>query len=177
MNPTSTPTHVHTAHYHIRAATAADMAAVAVIFNHAVRHTFAIWQENEVSETERQQWLAARQQAGFPVLVAVDERDNVYGFASYGDFRPYAGYRHTVEHSVYVAPASQGQGIGSRLLHALISDAQNQHKKIMVAAIDSGNHVSIQLHQKYGFIQTGLMPKVGYKFGCYLDLVLMQKEF
>ncbi|WP_037586544.1 GNAT family N-acetyltransferase [Stenoxybacter acetivorans] len=160
---------------HIRPADNADMAAVAAIFNHAVRHTLAIWQEQETDEANRIQWLAQRQANGFPVLVAVNEQNTVLGYGSYGDFRAYSGYRHTVEHSIYVHQTAQRKGIGRLLLQALIDDAVQQKKHVMVAAIEAGNAASVSLHQKMGFVQSGLMPQVGCKFGKWLDLVLMQK--
>lgn len=162
--------------YTIRPAVTADMPAVTAIFNDAVCHSLAIWQENTVDVAERCRWLAARATAGFPVLVAEDAHGRVLGYASYGAFRAYPGFRHTVEHSVYVAPDARGQSIGSALLQALMTDAQAHGVRIMVAAIEAGNTASVRLHEKLGFAHTGLMPNVGHKFGQWLDLCLMQKD-
>ncbi|MFC7610415.1 GNAT family N-acetyltransferase [Teichococcus aestuarii] len=79
----------------------------------------------------------------------------VRGFASYGDFRPFAGYAATVEHSVYVDPAAQGKGIGRALLEALVAHAQGAGLHVMVGAIEAGNAASVALHRKAGFEEAG----------------------
>lgn len=87
----------------IRAAVESDAEIIAEIYNDAVLNTTAIWNENRIDVANRITWINSRQQAGFPVIVATDDNDDtVLGYASYGDWRPWDGYRHTVEHSVYV---------------------------------------------------------------------------
>lgn len=157
----------------IREAAAGDADAIAAIYNDAVANTTAIWNEIPVDAANRAAWIAARQAAGFPVLVAVADGD-VLGYASYGDFRAFDGYRATVEHSVYVTAAARGTGLGRALLARLIERARGQGKHAMVAAIEAGNAPSIRLHQALGFASVGLMPQVGQKFGRWLDLALMQ---
>ncbi len=98
----------------------------------------------------------------------------VLGYASFGPWRAFDGFRHTVEHSVYVHPDRHGQGIGKALMQALIERAKALNKHVMVAAIEAGNTASIGLHQQLGFEQTGLMPQVGTKFGRWLDLAFLQ---
>ena len=157
----------------IREATPEDAQAIATIYNDAVRTTTAIWNEVEVSVRDRIDWIAARQQAGFPVLV-LEEGAKVVGYASYGPFRAFDGYRGTVEHSVYVRTDLRGGGRGRALLSALIWRAQAQGLHVMVAAIEAGNAGSLVLHQRLGFEAVGLMPQVGQKFGRWLDLLWMQ---
>lgn len=157
----------------IRAATPADIAAITAIYNDAVANTVAIFNENLVDEANRLDWLEARQAAGFPVIVAV-EGESVLGYASYGDWRAFSGYRHTVEHSVYVKKTVRGRGLGQALLEALLPLARAQGKHVMIAGIESGNLASIKLHQKLGFEITGQMPQVGMKFGRWLDLTFLQ---
>lgn len=158
----------------IRDATVADIPAILEIYNHAVLHTTAIWNEKTVDLANRMAWLAERHQLGYPVLVAVGTESQVLGYASFGDWRAFDGYRHTIEHSVYVHPQAQRGGVGKALMHTLIQRAQQLHKHVMVAAIEAGNHASIGLHRQLGFVQTGLMPEVGTKFGRWLDLAFMQ---
>lgn len=158
----------------IRDAVAADAAAIRAIYNDAVAQTTAIWNDVQVDEANRIQWMADRQGRGLPVLVAEDEAGQVQGYASYGPWRAFDGFRHSVEHSVYVAAPGRGQGIGEALLRALISRAAQQQVHVMVAAIEAGNAPSIALHRKLGFVQTGLMPEVGTKFGRWLDLAFLQ---
>ncbi len=104
----------------------------------------------------------------------VDAGNSVLGYASFGDWRPFEGFRHTVEHSVYVRSDQRGNGLGPQLMAALIERARDGGKHVMVAAIESGNSASIRLHERQGFAITGQMPQVGVKFGRWLDLTFMQ---
>jgi phosphinothricin acetyltransferase len=156
----------------IRPATEADLGAILAIYNDAVMKTTAIWNEAPSTLESRQAWFVQRRQAGFPVLVA--ETDGVQGYGSFGEFRPFEGYRYTVEHSVYVLDEAQGKGLGKLLLQALIAEARGMGKRVMVGAIDASNYASLALHETMGFEETGRMPGVGEKFGKRLDLVLVQ---
>ncbi len=158
----------------IRDAEAADAAGIAEIYNDAVAHTTAVWNEHEVTVADRVAWMAARQEAGFPVLVAVGDDGQVIGYASFGPWRAFDGYRHTVEHSVYVRGDQRGRGLGEALLRALIERARHRGTHVMVGAIESGNAGSIRLHTKLGFERVGTLPQVGAKFGRWLDLTLLQ---
>jgi phosphinothricin acetyltransferase len=104
----------------------------------------------------------------------LEEGGKVVGYASYGPFRAFDGYRGTVEHSVYVRADLRGSGRGRVLLTALIELARSQGLHVMVAAIEAGNAGSLVLHRRLGFEAVGLMPQVGQKFGRWLDLLWMQ---
>ena len=158
----------------IRDATETDLPALRDIFNDAVLNTTAIWMDNVVDLANRQAWFAARAQQGYPILVAENADGEVVGYASFGDWRPFDGFCHTVEHSVYIRADQRGKGLGPQLLTALIERAKACDKHVMVAAIESGNAASIGLHQRLGFTITGQMPQVGCKFGRWLDLTFMQ---
>ncbi|WP_375740373.1 GNAT family N-acetyltransferase [Pseudomonas boanensis] len=160
--------------YVIRNAQGQDLEGVLAIYNDAVQNTTAIWNETLVDLANRRAWLAERTAAGFPVLVAVDDSGTVLGYASYGTWRSIEGFRHTVEHSIYVRNDQRGQGLGPALMQALIEHARAASLHVMVAAIESGNATSIRLHERLGFITTGQMPQVGRKFGRWLDLTFMQ---
>jgi len=157
----------------IRDARPADAAAILPIHNHAVLSTTAVWNEGESDLAGREAWLAARAAAGFPVLVA-EIGGAVAGYASFGDFRAWDGYRFTVEHSVYVDPARHRAGVGRALLEALIERARVMGKHAMIAGIEARNEGSIALHQALGFREVGRLPQVGTKFGRWLDLVFLQ---
>lgn len=159
---------------HIRNAAEADLRAICDIYNDAVANTTAIWNETLVDIANRAAWLKSRNAAGFPVLVALSDADEVVGYASFGEWRAFDGYRHTVEHSVYVRRDQRGAGIGRALMLALIERAEALGKHVMVAGIESGNHASIRLHERLGFEQTGHLREVGTKFGRWLDLTFMQ---
>lgn len=158
----------------VRDATPADLPAVLAIYNDAVANTTAIWNDNLVDLANRQAWFDLRADQGYPILVAENAEGEVVGYASFGDWRPFDGFRHTVEHSVYVRNDQRGQGIGPRLMTVLIERARACDKHVMVAAIESGNLASIRLHERLGFLTTGQMPQVGTKFGRWLDLTFMQ---
>jgi len=138
-----------------------------------VLNTTAIWNEQPVDLANRQAWFEARKAQQYPILVA-EENGEVSGYASFGDWRPFEGFRYSVEHSVYVRNDQRGKGLGARLMQVLIERARERGKYVMVAAIESGNQASIHLHERLGFVTTGQMPQVGIKFGRWLDLTFMQ---
>lgn len=157
----------------IRDATAGDIGPITAIFNDAVLHTLAVWRQGVVDEADRAAWAAARQAAGYPVLVAA-QGGEVLGFASFGDWRAGDGYRLTVEHSVYVRADQRGRGLGRALLAALIGRARDGGKHVMIAGIEGGNAASIRLHESLGFTVAGRFPEAGTKSGRWLELVMMQ---
>jgi phosphinothricin acetyltransferase len=157
----------------IRDAEPCDAEGVAAIYNDAVAHTTAIWNEVPVDAANRAAWIAERRTAGFAVLVAVVGLE-VLGYAAYGPFRSFDGYRHTVEGSVYVGASRRGSGIGEALMIALIERARASKFHVLVAAIEANNAASIRLHEKLGFVAVGHMKQVGAKFGQWLDLALLQ---
>nr|WP_298147090.1 GNAT family N-acetyltransferase [uncultured Pseudomonas sp.] len=159
--------------YSIIDASEADLPGILAIYNDAVQNTTAIWNETLVDLANRRAWLLERQAQGFPVLVALDAGE-VLGYATYGPWRPHDGYKHSVEHSVYVRRDQRGRGLGLRLLQALIERARAANLHVMIAAIEAENSSSIRLHQRLGFVVTGQMPQVGRKFGRWLDLTFMQ---
>lgn len=154
-----------------------DLAAALAIYDQLVDSTTIAWTEQPTSLpdwTARVHDLRAR---GFPVLVA-DSDGVVVGVASYGDFRDtshWEGYRYAVEHSVHVLAGRRGEGIGRTLLDALVDRARASGVHTMVGAIDADNEASVRFHERLGFREVGRMPEIGYKFGRWLDLVLMQR--
>ena len=157
----------------IREAVEADLPAIAAIYNDAVANTTAIWNETPVDLDNRRAWLSARRERGFPVIVAL--RDGaVLGYASYGEWRAFEGYRHTVEHSVYVDAGARGAGIGRLLMQRLIGIAAARGMHVMIAGIEAGNAASIRLHETLGFRHVGRFEQVGTKFGRWLDLACME---
>jgi L-amino acid N-acyltransferase len=159
---------------HIRDAEAKDTDGIVAIYNDAVANTTAIWNEVMVDAANRAAWLADRQRLGSPVLVAVDDMGAVLGYASFGDWRAWDGYRHTVEHSIYVHKDRRSGGIGTALLIELIERVRALGKHVMVAGIEASNDASITLHHKLGFETVGHLKEVGTKFGAWLDLAFLQ---
>lgn len=157
----------------IRNATPIDAAEIAEIYNDAVVNTTAIWNDRTVDALDRTRWMTERQQAGFVVLVA-EEEGRVLGYAAYGPWRAFDGYKQTVEHSIYVHKDARGKGLGRDLMKALIEAAKSNGIHVMLGGIEAGNAASIALHETFGFTETARMPQVGQKFGRWLDLVFLQ---
>lgn len=158
----------------VRDASVGDLGAIMDIYNDAVLNTTAIWNETVVDLDNRLAWFEARVTRGFPVVVA--ERDGaVLGYASWGDWRAFEGYRHTVEHSVYVHREGRGAGVGRELMRELIRRAgESGYVHVMIAAIEAENAASIRLHESLGFRHVGRFSEVGTKFGRWLDLACME---
>ena len=150
-----------------------DVAAITAILNEAAATSTATWHEYARTEAEMADWLAARQK-DYVVLAARDAA-GLAGYASYGPYRTGSGYRHSVEHSLYVRKDARGRGIGKALLAALIERARAQGRHVLLGGVDSDNRTSIALHAKFGFVETGRMPQVGRKFDRWLTLVFLQK--
>jgi phosphinothricin acetyltransferase len=151
----------------------ADLEAILDIHNDAVLTSTAIWDDTIVDLENRRGWLRARVSAGFPVLAA-DDGGQVLGYASYGVWRARDGYRHTVEHSVYVHKEARRKGIATALMLALIERSRAQRLHAMIGAVEATNRESLAFHAKLGFEKVAFMPEVGRKFGRWLDLVFVQ---
>jgi L-amino acid N-acyltransferase YncA len=157
----------------VRNANEDDLLAILYIYNDAIINTTAVYSEEPHTLEMRQTWYRDRISNGFPVLVA-EVGGKVAGFCTYGHFRVWPCYRYTVEHSVYIDPMFQGQGISKLLLRPLIDMARKNNIHAIVAGIDSGNQVSYHLHQSLGFRQVAHFKEVGFKFDRWLDLIFMQ---
>ena len=160
----------------IRPATPADLERLRSIYNDAVLHSTASYDYEPRTAQAQAQWFAAKQSAGYPVLVADDGSGTAMGFASYGTFRAWAGYRFTVEHSVYVHESFRRRGIASALVQRLLQHAASQGLHLMVGAIDAANTGSIEMHRRLGFEPAGVLREAGYKFDRWLDLAFMTRR-
>jgi phosphinothricin acetyltransferase len=158
----------------LRAAAARDMPAVTAIYRHAVLYGTASFEVDPPDDAQMRARFEAIVEAGYPYIVAeLDGR--VAGYAYVGPYRTRPAYRFTVEDSIYIAPEAQGKGIGRLLLRALIEASTAKGYRLMVAVIgDSANYASIALHRRAGFTFCGTIHSVGYKFGRWLDSVVME---
>jgi L-amino acid N-acyltransferase YncA len=159
----------------VRDAREADMSSVQDIYAHHVLHGLASFEE---AAPTTQEMIGRRERVlkeGLPYLVAeMDGRIVGYCYAS--PYRPRPAYRHTVEDSVYVKAGLAGNGIGRALLGMLIKRCESGPWRQMLAVIgDSGNAGSIGLHRSHGFRRIGTLDAVGFKFGRWVDSVLMQR--
>jgi len=153
----------------IRPARPEDAEAIAAIWNQVIRETTQTF-----NTVEKRPALLADQIGAQPFFVA-DEGGTVQGFVTWSQFRPGTGYAHTVEHSVYVAPSGRGRGLG-RALMAMAEDrgrATGLHS--MIAGVAGENTGGAAFHTALGYREIARLPEVGWKFGRWHDLVLMQK--
>jgi L-amino acid N-acyltransferase YncA len=159
----------------IRPVTAADLPFVTRIYEHAVLHGTATFELTPPDLAEMTRRFDALMDGGFPYFVA-DLDGRVVGYAYAGPYRPRPAYRFTVENSVYLDPAIHRRGIGLRLMLRLIGDCEACGFRQMIAVIgDSANAGSIGVHMRCGFQMIGTHPNVGFKFGRWLDTVMMQR--
>jgi L-amino acid N-acyltransferase YncA len=158
----------------LRPAIAADVAVITAIYRPAVLRGTASFELEPPDEAEMLRRFEAVTRSGYPYFVAtLDER--VVGYAYASAYRTRPAYRFTVEDSVYIAPEAQGKGVGSLLLKALIEASTAKGYRRMVGVIgDSRNHASITLHRNAGFTFCGTIHSIGYKFGRWLDTVIME---
>ena len=158
----------------IRPAGDGDLPALLAVTNHAILTSTALFDYEPRTPGAQAEWLDAKRAEGWPVFVAEDE-GKFLGFASFGPFRRWPAYQHSVEHSVYVAEDAQRQGIGRQLLEALIDEAKRRGLHTMIGGIEASNARSLALHAALGFAEAGRMREVGWKFDRWLDLVFVQK--
>lgn len=158
----------------IRDARTDDLPRILAITNEAIVNTTSVFSLSTTTLQARRLWMRERQASRFPVLVA--EVDGiVQGFGSFGTFRAWEGFRHTVEHSLYVDPSAQGRGLGTAILDALIKQARALGLHVMVGGIEAKNTRSLALHGRAGFTESARLEQVGRKFDRWLDLVFVQK--
>ncbi len=160
----------------IRSAREADVSAITDIYAHHVLHglaTFEIEPPTLAEMTRRYQSLVAN---GFPYFVATVNQ-TVVGYAYAGAYHGRPAYRHTLENSVYLEHTQTGRGIGRRLLEELVRECERRGFRQMLAIIgNSANRASIRMHERCGFALIGTFRSVGFKHGCWLDTVLMQRS-
>lgn len=150
-------------------------AAIREIFNEVILGSTALFEYEPRSLATVMAWLESKRTGGLPVLGCFSG-DTLLGFASYGPFRPFAAYRLTVEHSVYVHADHRGRGVGRELLGSIIVEATRRGLHLMVAGIESTNRASIELHQRFGFTHAGTIHQAGRKFDRWLDLDFYEKQ-
>lgn len=150
-----------------------DIPEILAIINHNILYSTSLYDYAPRTLERQSELLAEKTAKNFPVFVA-ELNGQVAGFGMYGEFRFREAYRFTVEHSVYLAEAFKGKGIGGQLLQRLIDEAKNQKLHTMIGVIDAENQESIRFHEKFGFKTVGIIKESGYKFDRWLDSVVMQ---
>jgi len=160
----------------LRPITDADVASIAAIYAHHVRvgtGTFELEAPDCAEMARRRDEIIAK---GLPWLVA-ERGGAVEGYAYASHFRTRPGYRFCVEDSIYVAAGAQGRGLGRLLLAELLARCEALGARQMLAVIgDATNVASVRLHAALGFEPAGRLAAAGWKFGRWIDVVLMQRR-
>ncbi len=149
-------------------------AEILEILNDAIVSSTALYDYAPRPLSSMGDWFVAKQLGQFPVWGALDDAGQLLGFASYGTFRVRPAYKYSVEHSVYVARAARGRGVGKALMQRLIHSATEQQLHTMIGGIDATNRESIAFHERLGFVHAGTIKEAGFKFGRWLDLAFYQ---
>ena len=158
----------------IRPAALQDLEEITNIYNEAILNTVATFDTEIKTIVEQEKWFNAHG-TKYPILVAVI--DKVVGWASLSQWSDRCAYSDTAEISLYIKEQYRGQGVGKKLLAAIIQKGQEAGLHTVIARIAEGNEVSIHLHEVFGFEHIGVMREVGQKFGKRLDVYLMQKIY
>ncbi|MBC7802841.1 MAG: N-acetyltransferase [Candidatus Parcubacteria bacterium] len=158
----------------VRPAAAQDLPAIQAIYAHHVMHGLASFEEVAPTLDEMRRRFEEVTGSGLPYLVA-EAKGEVLGYGYCTLYRTRSAYRYTLEDSIYIKQGSQGKGIGRALLAELIERCTALNYRQIVAVIgDSANAASISLHASMGFVRAGNLRSTGYKFGRWVDSVLMQ---
>ena len=158
----------------IRDAVAEDVPAILAIYNEVIASSTAVYRDTPATLDDRLEWFNARRAQSYPILVAADD-SGLLGFASYGDFRAWPGYRFSVEHTVHIRADQRGRGVGSALMRVLIQRAVEQGKHVMIGGVDADNDASLRFHERLGFVPAARLHQVGFKFNRWLDLVFVER--
>jgi L-amino acid N-acyltransferase YncA len=159
----------------IRDATQADLSEITRIYTDSVLNGVASYELVAPDEAEMGRRMAAISGNGYPYLIATDGEGAVLGYAYASAFRTRPAYRWLVEDSIYLAPEARGQGVGLALLEGLIARCEALGFRQMVAVIGGAHPASIKVHQKAGFVSSGMISGSGHKHGRWLDTVFMQR--
>ena len=158
-------------------ATEADLPDVLALYRHYVRNSVVTFDEKPPTLTQFRSKFRHLQKLGYPFRIARSPQGTLLGYAYVFPFREKSAFRKTVESSIYLGPAATGRGLGKVLLADLISACTQAGLKEIIAVIaDQGAEASLALHQKFGFVETGRMGKVGFKFERWIGIILMQRS-
>lgn len=154
----------------IRPAELGDAEGIAALWNLAIRETLITFNSNEKT-LEEVRFAIGDSDAFF----VAEENGEILGYASFGPFRSGVGYAHTKEHSIMIAPATRGRGVGRALMARVEGVARAQGVHSLIAGVSGSNPGAEEFHTALGFAKVAVLPEVGFKFDRWHDLVLMQK--
>lgn len=158
----------------IRPAHLEDAIQILDFWNPIIRNTVFTFNPTEKTVSELQASIRDKAVLNHGFLVW-EEQGKILGFASYGQFRAGAGYARAMEHTIILSDAARGLGIGRKLMQALEDHARDRGYHVMMAGVTAANPQGRSFHEAIGYREVGIIPEVGFKFGTYIDLILMQK--
>jgi L-amino acid N-acyltransferase len=159
----------------IRPATVQDIPAILSIWNPAIRDTLITFNAQEKSADDLRQTLTEKERGGHAFLIAETQDSGILGFATYGQFRAGVGYARAMEHTIMLRTDARGRGIGRALMGCIEDHARKGGAHVMLAGVSGGNPEGQRFHAAIGYDLVHVIPEVGWKFGRFWDLVLMQK--
>lgn len=154
----------------VRAARIGDAAAIARIQNPVIRDTAITFNSRE--KTSHEIAAAIRE---LPCFLVAEDEGAVLGFVSYVQFRRGVGYARAMEHTILLAPEARGSGAGRALMTAAEDHARAAGIGSLWAGVSGENPDGVAFHARIGFEEVATLPRVGFKFGRWMDLVLMRK--
>ena len=158
----------------IRGASIEDAVAIMQIWNNNISNTFNTFNSRIKTETEIIDKILESTKKGFGFFVG-ECQGEVMGFATYFQFRNGVGYEKTLEHTIVISDSKQRLGLGRALMNKILEDAKTKDFQSIFAGVSSLNNKAVKFHESLGFKVVAELPRVGYKFGTWLDLTLMQK--
>lgn len=153
----------------IRTAEASDAEAIAGIYNHYIQNTVITFEEQAVKKADILARIKEVEESELPWLVAESE-GNLAGYAYGSKWKGRSAYRFSVESTIYLAEASKGRGIGTRLYGALLAELRHRKLHVAVGGIALPNEPSVKLHEKLGFQKVAHFKEIGYKFEKWIDV-------
>ena len=154
----------------VRDATSKDAAGIAAVQNPYIRNTAVTFNSRERTVHEIEEAIHS-----LPCFIVAEEQGEIIGFVCYDQFRKGPGYARCMEHTILLAPAARGKGAGRKLMAAAEARAREAKIGSLWAGVSSENPEGVAFHARMGFEEVARLPKVGYKFGIWMDLVLMRK--
>ena len=158
----------------VRPAKFSDSAEIVEIWNPYIKKTFVTFNAFEKTQEEVCELIEDRRNHGHEFWVASQD-DKIIGFASYDQLRRGVGYRYSMEHTIIVSEKYKSLGVGKNLMGILCGHAKNRDINSMWAGVSALNIPAIKFHEGLDFKIVARLPEVGYKFGTFVDLVLMRK--
>lgn len=158
----------------VRPAKDADGPAILGLWNPQIRDTTITFSSEEKTPADLAEMISLRRTAGQEFFVALEDAA-LLGLATYRQFRAGNGYAHSMEHTIVIGPDAWGRGVGRALMTAIEDHARARGHHTMVAAVTRENERALAFHRALGYVDVGLLPEQGHKFGRWLDLALLQK--